>query len=155
MTYGRSQTHKPMLLCAAVIRLRFNQAAFCSRCIYGLTIMKLISTFSLLGCLFLAGCASKEPAPVPPPTPEATPWAQLHMAELTAIALYRGVAPPKVRFGALMHVSRSGTAVQSIEPQSVRQVERVRHATRVRRDVPLTATLACSGVTRVTRPGPL
>ena len=49
--------------------------------------MKLISTFSLLGCLFLAGCASKEPAPVPPPTPEATPWAQLHMAELTAIAL--------------------------------------------------------------------
>ena len=49
--------------------------------------MKLISAFSLLGCLFLAGCASKEPAPVPPPTPEATPWAQLHMAELTAIAL--------------------------------------------------------------------
>ena len=50
-----------------------------------------------------------------------------------------------------MHVSRSGTAVQNIEPQSVRHVERVRHATRVRRDASLTATIACSGVARVTQ----
>jgi len=34
-------------------------------------------------------------------------------------------------------------------------VGRVRHAARVRRDASLTATLACSGVGSVTRPGPL
>ncbi|SDS19566.1 Outer membrane protein OmpA [Halopseudomonas sabulinigri] len=36
--------------------------------------------------LTITACSTNKPAP-PPPTPEATPWAQAHMAELTAIAL--------------------------------------------------------------------
>ena len=65
------------------------------------------------------------------------------------------VTAPNVTYAALMHVQRQHGVVQSIESQSARHVERVRYATRVRRDASLTATLACSGVTRVTRPGPL
>ena len=76
-----------------------------------------------------------------------------HANELTATAHRWAVTAPNVTFAALMHVSRQhGIIVQSIESQSARHVERVRYATRVRRDASLTATLACSGVTRVTRP---
>ncbi|HDY97486.1 MAG TPA: OmpA family protein [Pseudomonas sabulinigri] len=49
--------------------------------------MKMISAALLSTvALTITACSSNKPAP-PPPPPEATPWAQSHMAELTAIAL--------------------------------------------------------------------
>ncbi|MEH6567042.1 MAG: OmpA family protein [Halopseudomonas sp.] len=49
--------------------------------------MKMISAALLSTvALTISACSSNKPAP-PPPQPEATPWAQEHMAELTAIAM--------------------------------------------------------------------